>query len=186
MPNEALIIIDVQNAIFGFADTPRRMENHAALDEVVAGIATLIGRARRQGIPVLFVQHDGPRGYRLETGTPGWEIRSEIAPIAGDPVIHKKACDSFFETTLMAELKSRNVDRLIVAGCMTQFCVDTTVRRAVSLGFDVTLVRDGHMTTDSGGLTYEQIIVHHNALLDGFDAGTHSVRVVPRDQIILS
>jgi nicotinamidase-related amidase len=179
MLNEGLVIIDVQNAILGSADTPRQMKNHAALDEVVA----LIGRARSRGISVLFVQHDGPSGHRLEAGTRGWEIRPEIAPFAGEPVIHKKACDSFFETTLAGELESRGIGKLIVAGCMTQFCVDTTVRRAVSLGYDVTLVSDGHMTADFGELTYGQIIAHHNALLDGFDAGSHAVRVVPHEQI---
>jgi nicotinamidase-related amidase len=184
MPNEAMLIIDVQNAILGSADTPRQIKNHAALDEVAARIAALIGRARSQRIPVLFVQHDGPPGYRLETGTPGWEIRPEIAPMAGEPVLHKKACDSFFETTLAAELESRRIGKLIVAGCMTQYCVDTTVRRAVSLGYDVVLVSDGHMTADSGELTYEQIIDHHNALLDGFSAGPHTVRVMPHDQIL--
>jgi nicotinamidase-related amidase len=183
MLNEAMVIIDVQNAILGSADSPRRIENHAALDVVVARIAAMIGRARSQGVPVLFVQHAGPAGHRLEAGTPGWQIRPEIAPVASDPVIHKTACDSFFETTLTMELKSRRIGKLIVAGCMTQYCVDTTVRRAVSLGYDVTLVSDGHMTADFGELTYEQIIAHHNALLDGFDAGSHAVRVVPHDQI---
>jgi nicotinamidase-related amidase len=184
MPSEAIVVIDVQNAILGPADTPRRIENRAALDEVVARIATLLARARSKGIPVLFVQHDGPVGHRLQSGTPGWGIRPEIAPIAGEPVIRKKACDSFFETTLATELESRRIGTLIVAGCMTQFCVDTTVRRAVSLGFDVLLVSDGHMTADSGGLTFEQIVAHHNALLNGFDAGSHTVRVVPHEQVI--
>jgi nicotinamidase-related amidase len=183
MPNEAMVIIDVQNAILGSADTPRRIENYAALDGVVARIAVLCGRARSQGIPIMFVQHDGPAGHRLEAGTRGWQIRPEIAHLAGDSVIHKKACDSFFETTLAAELEARRIDKLIVAGCMTQFCVDTTVRRAVSLGYDVTLVSDGHMTADFGRLTYEQIIAHHNALLEGFDAGSHGTRVVSHDQI---
>jgi nicotinamidase-related amidase len=183
MGNEAVVIIDVQNAILGTADSDRRVQNEAALDDVVKRIATLIGRARREGTPILFVQHDGPAGHRLETGLPGWQIRQEIAPIASDPVIHKTACDSFFETTLNRELESRKIDKLIVAGCMTQYCVDTTVRRAVSLGYDVTLISDGHMTADFGGLTFEQIVAHHNALLDGFDAGSHSVRVVPHDQV---
>jgi len=102
----------------------------------------------------------------------------------GEPVIHKTACDAFFETSLAAELESHKIGRLIVAGCMTQYCIDTSVRRAVSLGYDVTLVADGHMTADSGGLRFEQIIAHHNALLDGFDAGDHSARVVPLDQIL--
>jgi len=184
MANEAVVIIDVQNAILGTADTARQIENQIAMDAVVTRIATLIERARGRGIPVLFIQHDGQPGHRLERGSPGWKIRPEIAPAPGEPVIHKSACDSFFQTTLSAELESRNIRRLIVAGCMTQYCVDTSVRRAISLGYDVTLIADGHMTADSGALTFDQIVAHHNALLDGFEAGSHSVQVVPLKQIL--
>jgi nicotinamidase-related amidase len=62
---------------------------------------------------------------------------------------------------------------------MTQYCVDTTCRRAVSLGYDVTLVADAHTTADSGTFTVEQIVDHHNALLDGFDAGKAAISVKP-------
>ena len=148
-------------------------------------IATLIERARKRKIPVFFVQHDGPSGHRLERGLPGWRIRQEILPVHDEPIIHKKACDSFFETTLGFELSSRKIDRMIVAGCMTEYCVDTTVRRAVSLGYDVTLVADGHLTADSGALTFDQIIAHHNSLLDGFDAGNRSVRIAPFNQVLV-
>ena len=64
--------------------------------------------------------------------------------------------------------------------------LDTSVRRAVSLGYDVTLAEgDGHLTADTESLTFDQIVAHHNALLDGFDAGEHSVRVEPFDRISL-
>jgi nicotinamidase-related amidase len=184
MANQAVVIIDVQNAILRVPGMARPMETHLALDAVVGRIAALIQRARNRAIPVLFVQHDGQPGHRLELGSPGWSIRPEIAPAPGEPVIHKSACDSFFQTTLAAELQSRNIGKLIVAGCMTQYCVDTSVRRAVSLGYDVTLIADGHMTADSDALTFDQIIAHHNALLDGFDAGSHSVRVAPLKQFL--
>jgi hypothetical protein len=42
---------------------------------------------------------------------------------------------------------------------------------------------DGQMTADSGGLVFEQIIAHHNALLDGFDAGDRAISVVPDSAI---
>ncbi len=87
------------------------------------------------------------------------------------------SCDSFFETDLQARLKENGITRLVVGGCMTQFCVDTTARRAVSLGYDVTLMSDGHMTADMGELRFEQIIAHHNAVLDEFDAGNHEIRL---------
>lgn len=185
MANEAVVIIDVQNAVLDLPGMVRREETTAALKAVTGRIATLIQRARDRSIPVLFVQHNGPPGHRLEPGLSGWQIRPEIAPAPGEPVVQKSACDAFFETTLAAELESRNISKLAVAGCMTQYCVDTSVRRAVSLGYDVTLIADGHMTADSGELTFDQIIQHHNALLDGFDAGNYSVRVIPLDQILL-
>jgi nicotinamidase-related amidase len=183
MAGAAVVVIDVQNAILTVPDIRRPVETHAALDAVVARIGVLIARARTRGVPVLFVQHDGAVGDPLQRGSHGWQIRSEITPAPGDPVIHKTACDSFFETTLDSELEARQITRLIVAGCWTQYCVDTSVRRAVSLGYDVTLIADGHMTADMGALTFDQIIAHHNSLLNGFNAGSHSVSVVPLDQL---
>jgi nicotinamidase-related amidase len=80
--------------------------------------------------------------------------------VCDELVTHKTACGSFFETKLASELESRKIDRLIVAGCITQYCVDTSVRRAASLGYDVTLAEDGHLTADSESLTFDQIIAH--------------------------
>lgn len=175
----AVVVIDVQNGILGSADDERARETARALDATVARISDLLDRARTAGIPVLYVQHDGGSGSPLQPHTQAWEIRAEIAPQPGEPVIRKRACDAFFETPLDAELASRNVKRIVVAGCMTQYCVDTSVRRAVTLGYDVVLAADGHATADAGGLRFEQIIGHHNHVLDGFDAGSHVVRVCP-------
>jgi nicotinamidase-related amidase len=182
----ALLVIDVQNAILETPHTAREKEVAQALDETVMRIAGLIERARTASVPVIYIQHDGSPGHRLEPETAGWPIRSEIAPQLGEPVIHKRACDAFFQTTLDAELAAANIARLVVCGCMTAFCIDTTVRRAVSLGYDVVLVADGHMTADSSALRFDQIISHHNAILDGFDAGEHEVRVCPSAEIRLT
>jgi nicotinamidase-related amidase len=46
----------------------------------------------------------------------------------------------------------------------TEFCVDTTVRQALLLGYRVTLAADAHSTTD-GALRAEQVIAHHNCAL---------------------
>jgi nicotinamidase-related amidase len=69
---------------------------------------------------------------------------------------------------------------------MSQFCVDTTVRRAVSLGYDVTLIADGHMTGDTATFTSSEIIAHHNETLDGFDAGKATVEIRPAAEIDFS
>ena len=181
--NTALVIIDVQSGILDIPGLARKKEIDQALDQTVLRIRSLTDRARLAQVPVVYVQHDGGPGHRLEPDTHGWPIRAEIAPSAGEPVIRKRACDAFFETRLQEELAARGAKQLVITGCMTQYCIDTSVRRAVSLGFDVLLAADGHTTADTPALRFEQIVAHHNALLDGFDAGDHQVYVVPSSDI---
>lgn len=182
--NTALVVIDVQRGILDIPGLARKQATDQSLDQTVLRIRALIERARAARVAVVYVQHDGGPGHRLEPNTPGWPLRAEIAPLPGEPLVHKRACDAFFETSLQQELAARNVQQLVIAGCMTQYCIDTTVRRAVSLGYDVVLAADGHATADTRTLRFEQIIAHHNALLDGFDAGEHQVRVLPCSEIV--
>ena len=46
------------------------------------------------------------------------------------------------------QLKRHGIQRLIVAGLVAHTCVESTVRFAVELGYDVTLVRDATATAD--------------------------------------
>jgi nicotinamidase-related amidase len=176
MSKMALIVIDVQEGIVG---APRIHDAEGVMNR----IRTLQDRARDERVPVLHVQHDGPKGHRAEKGTKGWNIHPAVRPRPGEPVIHKQASDAFFETSLQRELSNLDVSRIVIAGCMTQYCVDTTCRRAVTLGLDVTLVSDAHTTEDEGGLTAFQIIGHHNTLLDGFAAGGHEVTITRADSV---
>lgn len=172
----AVLIIDVQvGLVEGF--------NAYRGDEVLEHINLIRSNARAVDIPIIYIQHDGEKGHPLEAGSEGWRIHPEINPLEGDLVIRKRASDSFFETTLQRELEARGIKCLIITGCMTEYCVDTTARRAVSLGYDVTLVSDAHTTIDNKLLTAAQIIAHHNALLDGFDAGSHAITLRPAAQV---
>ena len=171
----ALLIIDVQQAILTGAE--RQAVIDARLDEVAARLGRLKREAEAAGVPVILIQHDGGSGHRLESGTPGWQFRDEIAPADDTIVVHKRSCDAFHDTVLSERLAELGINHLIIGGCMTQYCVDTTTRRAVSDGYDVTLLEDGHATADFGGLTAEQIVDHHNYILSGFDAGSKAVSV---------
>lgn len=172
----ALIIIDLQNAILADMAQPERQRDiDAALDATVARVADVQARARKAGIFIVVVQHDDVADHRLQAGTEGHRLRREILPENGEITVHKTACDAFYRTGLHDILAAQGVDHLVIGGCMTQFCIDTTVRRAVSLGYDVTLLSDGHTTADMGALTFEQVIAHHNAILGGFDAGPRRV-----------
>jgi nicotinamidase-related amidase len=176
--NSALLIIDVQIGLV-------RLMPPELQERVLSNVAVLLGKARSSGMPVLFIQHDGPKGHPVEAETAAWEIHPSILPLSAEPVIRKKASDSFFETRLLEELQGRGIQHLIIAGAMTEYCVDTTCRRAVTLGYDVTLAADAHLTRDTSGLTASQIIAHHNLLLDGFAAGGRSIKVAPTSEISL-
>ena len=158
----ALVIIDVQIGMFTFPGyTPHDGE------AVVARIASLLKRARENGTPVFFVQHDGGKGDPLEQGTPGFPFRPELAPRDGESVTVKRHCNSFQNTDFDQALKRAGIDHLIVCGMQSEYCVDTAVRAAVERGYKVTLVSDGHTTFDTKALTGAQIAAHHNATLDG-------------------
>jgi len=182
-PDTALLLIDLQrNILHGKGGS----EALAALERTVERAAGLLDRARRRGFPVIHVQHDGPLGHRLERGTPGWELRPEVSPRGSEPVVHKRSCDAFFETKLIELLNTQKIQRLVVAGCMTEYCIDTTCRRAVSLFRDVVLAADAHTTGDSDPLSFAQIVAHHNRVLDGFSAGRWTIQVVPSADITWS
>lgn len=175
--HNVLLIIDVQVGLVKLIPAEIR-------SGVLSRIETLLSRARASGTPVIYIQHDGPRGHPLQTHTKGWEIHPSIKPLDSESVVRKRESDSFFETTLQQELEKRGITRLIILGGVTEYCVDTTCRRATSLGYDVMLARDAHLTRDNGVLTAANIIAHHNFVLDDFGAGDHVITVKPADQII--
>uniref|UniRef100_UPI00388EF441 isochorismatase family protein n=1 Tax=Radiobacillus sp. PE A8.2 TaxID=3380349 RepID=UPI00388EF441 len=79
----------------------------------------------------------------------------------------KAATNSFHGTGLLNYLKFQEVEHVVIMGCATQHCIDSAVRTATINGLDVTLVGNGHSTTDSDVLKAEQIIQHHNKTLHG-------------------
>lgn len=154
----ALVIIDVQHGLIdGFENDWR---------DTLPVIRDLMSRARAAGTPVVVVQHCGPTpAHPLHRDQPGWKLHPDVAPQPSDLRIEKRWSDAFRDTTLDAMLRTAAVTRLVLVGAQTEFCVDTTARRALSLGYDVDLVADGHTTSANETLTRKQIIAHHNASL---------------------
>lgn len=162
MRETGLLIIDMQAGNFS---GPTPIFNGV---ELLAKVKRLVEKARSAHAPIGYVQNDGGSGDPDEYDTPGWEIHSTIMPVVGDILVRKKTPDAFHETNLHSQLESRGIRRLVVAGLQTEYCIDTTCRRAFSLGYDTILVKDAHSTWDSSLLTAQQIIDHHNRVLGGF------------------
>ena len=158
---KALLIIDVQNGMFLEGDVVYKGER------LLQHVKYLIKQARSTDAPIFYIQHNEPNG-ELQHGTKAWEIHSDIMPENQDIIIQKHNPDSFLDTSLDQELKKRGIEHLVISGIQTEVCIDTTCRRAFSLGYKVTLASDTHSTWDSEDITAQQIIDHHNGVLRWF------------------
>lgn len=154
----ALLIIDVQQALC--------TGEYAAFeaDRVIAAINQLSAQMHATNQPVVFIQHEEPSGL-LQFGSAGWQLAATLTTGPNDFRVRKTTPDSFLNTELSALLDAHGIDRLVICGLQSDFCVDTTTRRALALGYNVVLITDAHSTVDNGVLSAAQIIAHHNATL---------------------
>jgi len=152
-PNTALLVVDVQNGV---------VEGAPERDVVVANVGGLVEKARREQVPVIWVQHsdDG-----LVRESDEWRIVPELTPNDAEPLIEKNYGDSFEGTTLETVLSSLGVGRLVVVGAQTDACIRSTLHGAFARGYDATLVSDAHTTEDQtawGAPPPDQVIAHTN------------------------
>ncbi len=169
----ALVIIDMQQGSFS-EETPR----HDAAG-VVRRINDLAGRLRAAQGLVIFVQHDGPEGDPHHPAAAGWHLLPELDVRDGDRFIRKTACDSFLSTGLDDLLRAAAIRQLVVTGCATEFCVDTTVRSALAHGYKTSVAADGHTTAERPHLSARDIIAHHNATWADFISPAGPAKVIP-------
>ena len=146
-PKQGLLLIDLQNDYFPGGKFELFQANQA-----VRQAEKVLLAFRRRELPVFHVQHitlnqEVPFFWPSTTGV---EIHKTLAPAPGEAVIIKHAPDSFFQTSLQQDLKSKGVEHLVVCGMMTHMCVDTTVRAAANFGYGVTLLADACATKDLG------------------------------------
>jgi nicotinamidase-related amidase len=173
-PNPALLVVDVQNVVFQAAH---------ARSEVVANIRSLVEKARRERVPVVWVQHFDDQ---IARGSDEWRIIPELAPGDAEPVVEKNYGDAFEATTLETELSRLGVGRLVIAGAETDACIRSTLHGALVRGYDAILVSDAHTTSDQtawGAPPPDQVIAHTNLYwkyqtAPGRTAGTVATRDV--------
>lgn len=170
--SKALLLIDIQNAIF---ELPVPLHEP---ERFLTSIEMLLSKARANNIPVVFIQHCTEPGTRFEKGSKGWEIHPNMQPRAGEIIIEKINPDAFQNTQLEQALKRLGVNELCVGGFASQYCLDTTVRSAFAKGYKVILASDAHSTTSDSILKAEQIVEHENLVLQRF------AKVCPSQEIL--
>lgn len=168
MPDTALLIVDIQCGVVA-GDLPA-----VRLDAVLESLNLAIAKARQRGFPVVFVQHEEAG---LERDSADWQLHPALQQTGDDHRIFKRHGDSFCNTPLAELLQKMGITKLWLGGCATDFCVDSTLRNAVSRGFQVTVIADAHTTLSAFALSGEQVIDHFNAVWDATNATPQPLHV---------
>jgi nicotinamidase-related amidase len=173
---DAIIVVDMQN---GLRNGPPKHD----LSGVLSHINQMTAMVRRRRGQVIWIQHRGGAGDDFAPGTPGWELLPELNREAADLVIPKTLNDAFSGTDLQPLLARMAPDRVLIAGWATDFCVDATVRSAVSHDHHVRVISDGHTLSDRPHLDAASVIRHHNWVWSNLI--THrSIRVANADELL--
>ena len=126
------------------------------IDKIIAETADAVAAARIAGYPIFFTKHqwladrsDAPPRFKALL-TPGvltvatWdvEVLDEMKLQESDQVIEKNRFDAFLNTTLDQRLRLKGIDSLIMAGVLTNICVESTARSASMRDYNVTVLSD--------------------------------------------
>jgi nicotinamidase-related amidase len=144
IPLRAVIVVDMINDFVTGRFGSRRAER------IVPDVATLLGRARNAGVPVIYVRDahhpDDPElrvwGKHAMAGTHGSAIVKELQPERGEKVFGKRQYSGFFNSSLDGTLRGRNVDEILFAGISTDICVQHNVADAFFRGYRTAVVSD--------------------------------------------
>lgn len=175
---QALVIIDVQN--FYFYDGPMKLWKP---EEAEQEMKKVIDYFRDTQQPVIYIQHLYDGGGYAESQEEIIQIHKNIQPMDGEIVVRKSYPSSFRETTLQDILKPLGITKLVIAGMMSHMCVDTTVRAAYDLGYQIDVIADGCTTMD---LEYKGTVIPAEIVTKTYMASLNGMfaRVLNADEFL--
>ena len=141
----ALIVVDMLNT-YEHEDAEPLAESVAAM---LGRLETLIAVARRRGIGVVYVNDnfgDWSAGREqivaAALGGEHPELVEPVAPEAGTPFVVKARHSIFYQTQLEYMLRQDGIDRLILAGQVTEQCILYSALDGYVRHFEITVARD--------------------------------------------
>ncbi len=128
-------------------------------DSALPNMVLLQQACRRAGIEVTYtliesMTADGRdrsldykiTGFNVPKGSPDAKMVDELAPTEDEIVFPKTSSSVFISTNIDYVLRNLGTKYLIIAGCLTDQCVDSAVRDACDLGYLVTVPTDACVT----------------------------------------
>ena len=171
----AVLVIDLQVGV---------LEGCFDVVGVVARAGALVARARREGVPVIWVQHEEAE---MPHGSAGWQLKPGLVPAPGEATLRKTCCDAFVGTPLRDVLDDLGAKRLVLAGAQSDYCIRATAQRAVTEGYSIVLASDAHTTADAsfGGVAIrgEQIVAHTNRSIGGLACPGVTIDLATHDAV---
>jgi nicotinamidase-related amidase len=132
----ALLVVDLQKGLF-----ERETEIYNG-QELLSKVNNLIIRARKKGVPVVYIQHSN-KGL-LKEDSAGWQLHPDLCTPKNELLIRKKHGSAFQDTSLANRLIDMGITTVVVCGLTTHGCIKATCIDANKNGFQVVLVADGH------------------------------------------
>lgn len=160
----ALILIDIQNDYFNNGKCELFQSK-----ETAENAKKILLFFRENNLPVIHIKHistDKTASFFLPH-TYGSEINKTVFPLDNEEIIIKHTPDSFFKTGLQNFLEEKNITNLVICGMMSHMCIDTSVRAAKKLGYDITLISDACTTKN---LSWDNIEIHADTVHQVFMA----------------
>jgi nicotinamidase-related amidase len=173
---DAIIVVDMQ---VGLLDGPPKHDLQGVIDR----INRLTAMVRARSGKVIWIRHCGKAGDGFAPNSAGWAFLPALIRHDDDSVVEKTLNDPFAGTPLRQTLAAIAPDRLLVTGWATDFCVDATVRSAVSNDHHVVVVADGHTLSDRPHLDAAAVIRHHHWVWSGLITN-RSVRVMTAEELL--
>ena len=190
----ALVIIDMQHdfvdadGLFGTLGIDLSM-----YDRIRPRLVELLSAARERGVLVVHVQNtalpdrmsDSPAQIRFNLkmheqsrregpalrytlpGTPGHEFVAELRPLPGEAVVRKYRSSGFWGTNLELVLRSNGIKTVVVAGCTTEGCVESTARDAMFTDHYVVIAEDCVGSDDKDQHEASMFLMRHRFDLAG-------------------
>jgi nicotinamidase-related amidase len=154
---------------------------------MIPRLARLIEGARAAGAPVIYIQMTVLPGRRSESpaqirfnlrlhlgadgvveplsytpdGSVGQEVIPELAPQDGDWIVKKYRSSAFWGTNLDMLLRSNGIKSIVVSGCTTEGCVESTARDGLFADYYVVIAEDCVASDDRAQHDASLLLMRH-------------------------